>query len=120
MTESDNQQADSSAVPGWNYRWHDLPQATPPGRPSTTRPLGDGPAIASLVLGIVSVITYWSGIIGLAAIAFTFVFGGIGMSRAAHGARGRGFAIAGLCLGAVSLCLYLILAGVTNGATLVE
>ena len=80
----------------------------PSGDP-TTSPLGDGPAIASLVFGVVSVFTYWFGFIGLAAIVLTFVFGGIGISRSAHGASGRGLAIAGLCLGAVGVCLFLLL-----------
>ena len=77
---------------------------------------GNGLAIASLVLGIVSVIFSWWGLLTLAMVVLAITFGGISIHRAEQQpGRGRGMAIAGLVLGIVGFCLYFVLGVVSVG-----
>jgi hypothetical protein len=59
--------------------------------------------VASLVLGVTSVLFCWLGLLALAQVVLAIVFGGIGISRANKGARRKGMAVAGLALGVVGL-----------------
>jgi uncharacterized protein YndB with AHSA1/START domain len=69
----------------------------------------NGAALASLILGITSVVL---PILGLVAAPFAMLFGVIGRRRAREGARQGGFATAGLTLGAIGFVLWgLLLAG---------
>ncbi|MHA6670236.1 DUF4190 domain-containing protein [Homoserinimonas sp. A447] len=96
------------------------PEPMPPYGPSRTiyqqvvRPPSNGMAVAALVLGIVAIaVGVWTviPILGLVAAFFAFVpgvlaviFGVIGRTRSrALGGLGRGQALAGLVLGAVTL-----------------
>jgi uncharacterized protein YndB with AHSA1/START domain len=63
------------------------------------RSRGNGLAIASLILGIASLIPF----IGLLASPFAIVFGVIGLLRARRGGPHSGLAIAGVTLGVVGL-----------------
>jgi Domain of unknown function (DUF4190) len=92
-----------AAPPGWAAPAY--PQAAP----------GNGMAVASLVLGITSIIFCWWGLATLAQVVLAIVFGCLGMSRAASGARGRGMAIAGLVCGCVGALFYLLFGVFTLG-----
>jgi hypothetical protein len=63
----------------------------------------NGFAVAALVCGIVGIFIA-NFILGPLAI----IFGGIGLSRANRGAKGRGMAIAGLILGVVDIVLFIV------------
>ena len=67
-------------------------------------PQSNGFAIAALVCGIVGLFIA-NFILGPLAI----IFGGIGLSRANRGARGRGMALAGIILGVIAIVLFIIL-----------
>lgn len=76
---------------------------------------GNGMAVASLVLGITSIVFCWWGLATLAQVVLAIVFGCLGMARAASGARGRGMAIAGLVCGCVGALFYLLFGVFTLG-----
>jgi hypothetical protein len=63
----------------------------------------NGMAITSLVLGIVG---FFFGSIILGPLAV--IFGGIGLNRANHGAKGKGMSIAGVILGIVDIVLFIV------------
>ena len=90
------------------------PPTSPPGygAPGAGR---NGLAVASLVLGIVSIPLCFLFLPALLAV----VFGGIGLGQIASnpGQAGRGQAIAGLVLGGVSLALVLLVILVADSAT---
>jgi hypothetical protein len=67
------------------------------------RPPGNGMAVASLVLGIVSIVLFCIWYIGLPSAILAIVFGVVGRGRAKIGAGGGGMATAGLILGCVSI-----------------
>lgn len=86
---------------------------------NVVRPPSNGMAVTAMVLGIVAIaVGFWSiiPILGLAAAFFAFVpavlaviFGTIGRTRsAALGGVGRGQALTGLVLGAVTLGIILL------------
>lgn len=89
---------------------------------SAARPRpGNGLAVASLVLGIISipfmcVTVFIAAPCGLLAI----IFGAAGRSRARAGASGGGMALAGLVCGTITVCLYaaVLLALIACGAAL--
>lgn len=65
-----------------------------------------GPAIASLILGIASVVL---PLLGILAAPFAIAFGIVGRRRARRGARQGGLATAGLTLGAIGLALWAVI-----------
>jgi uncharacterized protein YndB with AHSA1/START domain len=67
----------------------------------------NGPAIASLILGIASIVL---PILGILAAPFAIAFGIAGRRRAREGARQGGLATAGLTLGAIGLVLWAVIA----------
>ncbi len=69
----------------------------------------NGMAVASLVLGITSILFCWWGLVTLAQVILAIVFGIKGMNQAAAGAPGRGMAVAGVVLGCVGGLIYLLL-----------
>ncbi len=88
-----------SDVPGSNV---------PPGYPAGSAPgrsLPQGLAVASLVLGIIGVLTSWiliGGLLGLVALILGFV----ALGKAKRGeAGGRGMAIGGIVTGAIALLI---------------
>jgi uncharacterized protein YndB with AHSA1/START domain len=72
----------------------------------------NGPAIASLILGITSVVL---PILGLLAAPFAIAFGIAGRWRARQGVRHGGLATAGLTLGAIGLVLWGLIVAVGVG-----
>lgn len=69
----------------------------------------NGAAVASLILGIASVVL---PLLGLLAAPFAIIFGITGRRRARHGVRHGGLATAGLTLGCIGLVLWgLLFAG---------
>lgn len=72
------------------------------------RPLPKGLAVASLVLGILGVLTSWfllGGLLGLVAV----ILGGVTLGKVKRGeADGKGLAIGGIVTGAVAMVLALI------------
>jgi uncharacterized protein YndB with AHSA1/START domain len=66
----------------------------------------NGAALASLILGITSVLV---PVLGILAAPFAMLFGVIGRRRAREGARQGGFATAGLTLGAIGFVLWGVL-----------
>ena len=90
-----------------------------PGQPVHRQPTGNGMAVAALVCGIVGAVLAFIPFlffVGLILGILAIVFGAIGLSRANKGASGKGMAIAGLILGAVSLALGIFGAIVLNRA----
>jgi uncharacterized protein YndB with AHSA1/START domain len=75
----------------------------------------NGLAIASLVLGIASLVP----VVGLLASPFAIVFGLIGSRRARRGARHGGLATAGIALGAVGVIAWLFIL-LTVGLSVVD
>lgn len=76
------------------------------------RPPGNGMAVASLVLGIVSLALFCIWYIALPSAILAIIFGVVGRARANAGASGRGMATAGLILGCVSIgIIVLFIAG---------
>lgn len=61
----------------------------------------NGPGIASLVLGIIAVLTFWFPFIGLVISVIGLVLAGVGMKRL----EGKGLAIGGLVLSIIALVL---------------
>jgi hypothetical protein len=94
--------------------------APPPGYsqayPVARSSAGNGLAIASLVLGITSIVFCWWGLVSLAQVVLAVVFGCIGISRANRGAWGKGQATTGLVCGCVGGILYFIFGILTLGA----
>jgi uncharacterized protein YndB with AHSA1/START domain len=74
----------------------------------------NGSAIASLILGITSIVV---PILGFLAAPFAIVFGIIGRRRAREGARQGGLATAGLTLGAIGFVLWGVL--IAGGGVLI-
>ncbi len=91
-------------TPGYGAPGHGYPPPIP-------RP-GNGMATAGMVNGIISVVLFWLPIIGWILAVLGIVFGGIGISRANSGARGKGMAISGVVLGIASLVLYVVFAAI--------
>jgi hypothetical protein len=73
-------------------------------------------AVASLVLGITSIVFCWWGILTLVQVVLAIVFGAAGISKANHGAPNKGPAVAGLALGITGFLIYFVLGLVTLGA----
>ena len=91
------------------------------GQQSYVRPYAkqSGLAIASMVLGICSVVFCWLGLLTLAAVVLAIVFGARALWLSAHaGAPSKAFAIAGLATGIVGGVLYLLLGGLVTAAFL--
>jgi len=78
------------------------------------RPLGSGMAIASLVLGILALVTFWTIFGGILLGLIAIVLGVIALGRVRKGrAAGRGLAIAGVVLGTLGLLLSLAFVALT-------
>jgi ABC-type phosphate transport system permease subunit len=76
-----------------------------------------GQAVAALVLGITGIVFCWWGLGTLAQVVLAIAFGVKGMQKADAGlAGGKGMAQAGLVLGIVGACLYLLVGVLTLGA----
>jgi hypothetical protein len=118
------EQAQAAPPPPPGQQWQAAAQpgiawgAPPPGWAAQaylqTAP-GNGMAVASLVLGITSIVFCWWGLATLAQVVLAIVFGCIGMGRATNGASGRGMAIAGLVCGCVGALFYLLFGVFTLG-----
>jgi Domain of unknown function (DUF4190) len=83
------------------------------GTTTTTRE-GNGLAVAGLVCGLVGLL-----VLPIVLGPLAVIFGGVGWSKANHGARHKGMAIAAVVLGIVDLILMgvLIAAAVNNGGS---
>jgi len=79
------------------------------------RQAGNGQAVASLVLGITSIVFCWWGLATLAQVVLAIVLGSIGISRAKTGATGKNLAVAGLICGCVGAAFYVFFGLVTLG-----
>ncbi len=65
-------------------------------------------AIASLILGITSIVFCWWGLFSLAQVVLAIVFGAMALGRSNTSGAGRGPAIAGIICGCVGLMSYFI------------
>jgi hypothetical protein len=68
-----------------------------------------------LVFGITSIIFCWCGLLALAQVIMAIVFGSVAISKANHGASGRGPATAGLVLGIFGGAIWFLLGLLTLG-----
>ncbi len=75
----------------------------------------NGMAIASLILGITSIVFCWWGLFSLAQVVLAIVFGAIALGRSNPSGVGRGPAIAGIICGCVGLMSYFIFGIFTLG-----
>ncbi|MBS3139329.1 DUF4190 domain-containing protein [Candidatus Woesearchaeota archaeon] len=64
---------------------------------------GNGFAVASLVLGIISIVFGWVPLVGWVLIILSIIFGILGLQKAKQNNIGKGFAIAGLVFGGAAL-----------------
>jgi hypothetical protein len=81
--------------------------------PRPTR--GNGLAIASLVLGITSVVFCWWGLLTLVQVVLAVIFGGVAIRAANHGAGHKGMAVAGLACGIAGFIAYALFGVSTLG-----
>ena len=65
-------------------------------------------AIASMVLGIIGIITCWIPILGLVLTIIALVLSVKGLNKSKYTNKGKGFSIAGLSCGAVGITLSVI------------
>jgi uncharacterized protein DUF4190 len=86
------------------------PPATPPaapppmpGQPAMPPNTSNGFAVAALVLGILTIVFFFTFWFDWLMGALAIVFGALGIARANKGARQKGMAIAGLVCGAVGI-----------------
>lgn len=99
------------------------PPPPPLGPPSAMHPAiyspqraGSGLAVASMVLGICSIVFAFGGLVTLTMVILAVTFGG---KRVGHREiPGRGMAIAGLVCGLVGLLTYLLVGIATGGVFL--
>lgn len=75
----------------------------------------NGQAVASLVLGIGSIVVFVGGLVTLAVIVLAIVFGSIGIGKANKGFGGKGMATAGLVLGICGGVAYILFGLFTLG-----
>ena len=85
---------------------------------AAVRPQSNGMAVASLVLGITSIIFCWWGIFSLVQVVLAIVFGCIALSRANRSGGRAPMAIGGIICGSVGAVCYLIFGILTLGAGL--
>ena len=70
---------------------------------------GSGKAVTALVLGIVSIVLFWTTIFDAVFIILALIFGFLGLNDArARGGRGRGQALAGLVCAAIGAVLAIV------------
>jgi H+/Cl- antiporter ClcA len=82
--------------------------------PPQGRPLGSGLAIASLVVGILALVTFWTYVGGILLGLIAIVLGVLALGRVRKGrAAGRGMAITGVVLGTLGLLLSLAFIALT-------
>jgi hypothetical protein len=96
----------------WAY---EAPQPYAPGYPQAPAQAQNGMAVASMILGITSIVFCWWGIFTLVQVVLAIVFGVKGLSKANAGAGGKGMALAGLICGCVGAFFYLIVGIFTVG-----
>jgi hypothetical protein len=94
-------------------RWPEVPTV---GQPVVRDLSASGFAVASMVLGITSIVFCWWGLGSLAQVVLAIVFGANGIRRANQGtAGGKGMATAGLACGIVGFIAYFIVGIVSLG-----
>jgi Domain of unknown function (DUF4190) len=92
-----------------------VPAAYPQWQVSVRQP-SNGMATAGMVLGITCIVFSWWGLFTLAQVVLAITFGAIGLNRAnTRGAPGRGQAIAGIVLGVIGCCAYVVFGIFTLG-----
>jgi len=94
----------------------------PAAQPATfvvARPQSNGMAVASLVLGITSIVFCWWGLLALLQVVLAIVFGCIALGQANRGAGGQAaLAISGIICACVGLLCYFIIGIFTLGVFL--
>ena len=76
-----------------------------PGQPAMPVSRSNGMAVASLVLGILTLVLFFTIWLPFVLGALAIVFGALGISKANKGAGQKGMAIAGLICGAVGVVI---------------
>jgi hypothetical protein len=87
------------------------PSAAEPG----VQKQGNGLAVAGFVLGITSLLFFWTGLFAVAQIVLALTFGGVGLNRAFKGAQHKGLAISAIATGVVAFVGYFVFAVASNG-----
>jgi hypothetical protein len=80
--------------------------------------VGNGVAVAGMVLGILAVGLEWLGLITLGMSIAAVICGAVGISRAVVTGTGRGQGIAGVILGVLGLAAYIFWGTVSMGIML--
>lgn len=88
-----------------------MPRTGVPVRPAQ----GNGLAVASLVLGITSIVFCWWGLFTLVQVVLAVVFGGVAIRAANQGAGHKGLAVAGLACGIAGFIAYVLFGIATLG-----
>ncbi|WP_081687225.1 DUF4190 domain-containing protein [Glycomyces tenuis] len=86
------------------------PPQMPPayGAPMMQQPK-NGLGVAGMVTGIIGIVLFWCGIVGIVLAILAVVFGGVGIARANRGeATNKGMATAGVVLGVITLALDIV------------
>jgi hypothetical protein len=90
--------------PGQGYPYPPPQYLTQYPQPAT----GNGKATAGLVLGILSIVLFWTTIFDAIPVILGVIFGFLGLNQAKHTGRSRGVAIAGIICGFVGAVLAII------------
>jgi hypothetical protein len=84
-------------------------QYTPQGAPQMQQP-GNGIAVASMILGIVSLVLFFLWFLAPILALLAIIFGALGIGKAKKiGGKGKGMAIAGLVTGSIGLVVSIII-----------
>ena len=109
MTYGSEWDTHSMELQPYQQQWHQPPVPW--------KPPGSGLAVASMVLGITSLVFCWWGLATLAMWVLAVTFGGVSIHRATEAGQPKnGMAVAGLVLGVLGGLAYMILGVVTLGA----
>lgn len=91
------------------------PYQMPPGTPPGWVPVqqgSNGMATAGMVLGIVSLVLFWTSVIDIPIVILGITFSAIGLKRAKLGAGARGMAMAGLICSLIAAVVVAVLLAV--------
>jgi hypothetical protein len=84
------------------------PQMPPPYAAPAAQPK-NGLGVAGMVTGIIGIVLFWCGLVGIILAILAVIFGGIGVARANKGeATNKGMAVTGVVLGSITLALAIV------------
>ena len=95
----------ATPVPGYPEQFYGYPTG-----PGTAVQAGNGKAVAGFVLGVSSILLFFTTFLDVVVIVLGFVFSILGLQAARLGRKHRGLAIAGIVLSGVAAVIVLVFA----------